>query len=293
MAVRSTEVKGKLAPMVMLITGCRSGIGLAIALAAARSGYVVYAGLRDLSTKENLISQSDGLEIVPLQLDVTKEDERTAALDQIHREQGRLDVIVNNAGIGLGGFLEEITEAELRASFEVNFFGVWSLSQTAIPLLRESKGSLVMISSLSGTMALPGLGAYCASKFALEGMTETWRHELKPFGIDVISIQPGAYKTDISGPNRKLSVNQGIAHPFYNTMADNMETWYDQNAVAKAYPPSHLAENLMRILNKRNPKLRYAIGPSTGLRKFLLTIFPFKFLESYFHRVLTASRGDQ
>ncbi len=293
LAVHSTEVRVKLAPMVMLITGCRSGIGLAIALAAARSGYVVYAGLRDITTKENLVSQSEGLEIIPLQLDVIKEDERTAAIDQIQREQGRLDVLVNNAGIGLGGFLEEITEEEIRASFDVNFFGVWSLSKAAIPLLRTSKGSLVMISSLSGTMALPGLGAYCASKFALEGMTETWRHELKPFGIDVISIQPGAYKTDISGPNRKLSVNQGIAHPFYNTMADNMEIWYDQNAVAKAYPPSHLAENLMRVLNKRNPKLRYAIGPSTGLRKFLLTLFPFKFLETYFHRVLTASKGKQ
>ena len=293
LAVHSTEVRVKLAPMVMLITGCRSGIGLAIALAAARSGYVVYAGLRDLATKDNLISQSEGLEIVPLQLDVTKEEDRTTAIEQIQREQGRLDVLVNNAGIGLGGFLEEITEEELRASFEVNIFGVWSLSKEAIPLLRVSKGTLIMISSLSGTMALPGLGAYCASKFALEGLTETWRHELKPFGINVISIQPGAYKTDISGPNRRMSVNQGTAHPLYTIMACNMEAWYDQNAVAKAYPPSHLAENLMKVLNKRHPKLRYAIGPSTGLRRFLLTIFPFKFLETYFHRVLTASKGDQ
>lgn len=279
--------------MVILITGCRSGIGLAIALAAARSGHIVYAGLRDLDTKENLVSQSEGFEIVPLQLDVTKDGERSAAIAQIHSERGRLDVLVNNAGIGLGGFLEEITEAELRMSFEVNFFGVWALSKEALPLLRKSKGTLVMISSLSGTMALPGLGAYCASKFALEGMTEAWRHELKPFDIDVISIQPGAYKTDISGPNRKITVNQGTAHPLYTIMSNNMEKWYDRNAVARAYPPSHLADHLMKILNKNNPRLRYPIGPSTGVRRILLKIFPFRFLESYFHRVLSANRGDQ
>ena len=123
----------------------------------------------------------------------------------------------------------------MRKAFEVNFFGVGLLAKIASHSL-ENQGVLVMISSLSGTMALPGLGSYCASKFALEGMTETWRHELKPFEIDVISIQPGAYKTDISGPNRKISVNQGTVHPLYTIMADNMEVWYDKNAVAKAYP---------------------------------------------------------
>ena len=137
------------------------------------------------------------------------------------------------------------------------------------------------------------VSAYCASKFALEGMTETWRHELKPFEIDVISIQPGAYKTDISGPNRKISINQGTVHPLYTIMADNMQTWYDKNAVEKAYPPSHLAMNLMTILAKKKPKLRYAIGPSTGLRRIILGLFPFSLIEKYFNRTLTANRGEQ
>ena len=109
-----TEGQTKLAPMVMLITGCRSGIGLSIALAAANKGYIVYAGLRDLNTKDNLVSQSDGLNIIPVQLDVTKDSERKTAIQQIIDEQGRLDVLINNAGIGIGGFLEEITEDELR-----------------------------------------------------------------------------------------------------------------------------------------------------------------------------------
>ena len=278
--------------MVILITGCRSGIGLSIAMAAANKGYIVYAGLRDLSTKDNLISQSEGLDIIPVQLDVTKNAEREIVIQQIIDEQGRLDILINNAGIGIGGFLEEITEEEMRRSFDINFFGVWSLSKECLPLLRKSKGTLVMISSLSGIMALPGLGTYCASKFALEGMTETWRHELKPFEIDVISIQPGAYKTDISGPNRKISVNQGTVHPLYTIMADNMQTWYDKNAVEKAYPPSHLAMNLMNILAKKNPKLRYAIGPSTGLRRLILSLFPFSLIEKYFYRTLTVHRGD-
>ena len=278
---------------VMLITGCRSGIGLATAIAAAKEGYVVYAGLRDISTKQELVSSSDGLNITPIQLDVTKNEEHRSAVEQIEREQGRLDILINNAGIGLGGFLEEVSEAELRRSFDVNFFGLWALSKACIPLLRESKGTLVMISSLSGVMALPGLGVYCASKFALEGLTEAWRHELKPFDIDVISIQPGAYKTDISGPNRKISEHEGTAHPLYKTMSANMQQWYDENAVAKAFPPSHLAERLMKILAKKNRRLRYAIGPSTGLRKVLLSLFPFRFFERYFNRVLTRRQGPQ
>lgn len=273
--------------MVMLVTGCRSGIGLETALHAAKEGYVVYAGLRDIETKAALVSQSQGLSIIPVQMDITRPEERRSVLEQILDEQGHLDVLINNAGVGIGGFLEELSEDELRFVFEVNFFALWALSKECIPLLRETKGALVMISSLSGRMALPALGSYCASKFALEGMTEAWRHELKPFGIDVICIQPGAYKTDISGPNRRISPNEGSAHHFYTIMGQRMQDWYDQNAVAKAYPPAHLAKNLMVILRNRNPKLRYAIGPSTGIRGLLMKLIPFRWMERYFNKVLT------
>lgn len=277
--------------MVMLVTGCRSGIGLEIALHAAREGYIVYAGLRDIETKDALVSQSQGLNIIPVQMDITQPEERSSVLKQILDEQGHLDVLINNAGVGIGGFLEELSEEEMRFVFEVNFFALWALSKECIPLLRESKGALVMISSLSGRMALPALGSYCASKFALEGMTEAWRHELKPFGIDVICIQPGAYKTDISGPNRRISPNEGSAHPFYTIMGQRMQDWYDKNAVAKAYPPAHLAQNLMVILRTRNPRLRYAIGPSTGIRGLLIKLVPFRWMERYFNKVLT--RGEE
>ena len=121
--------------MVILITGCRSGIGLSIAIAAANKGYIVYAGLRDLNTKDNLVSQSEDLDIIPVQLDVTKDSERKTVIQQIIEEQGRLDILINNAGIGIGGFLEEITEEEMRRSFDVNFFGVWSLSKECLPCL--------------------------------------------------------------------------------------------------------------------------------------------------------------
>lgn len=277
-------------PMVMLVTGCRSGIGLETVLQAAKEGYVVYAGLRDIETKDALVSQSQGLNIIPVQMDITRSEERASVLKQILDEQGHLDVLINNAGVGIGGFLEELSEEEFRFVFEVNFFALWALSKECIPLLRESKGALVMISSLSGRMALPALGSYCASKFALEGMTEAWRHELKPFGIDVICIQPGAYKTDISGPNRRISPNEGSAHPFYTIMGQRMQDWYDKNAVAKAYPPAHLAENLMGILRTRNPRLRYAIGPSTGIRRLFMMLIPFRWMERYFNKVLT--RGE-
>ena len=278
---------------VMLVTGCRSGIGLEISLAAAQKGFIVYAGLRDINTKETLTKRSQGLSIIPVQMDITVPQECEQVLRQIQSEHERLDVLVNNAGIGIGGFLEEISEEELRQLFEVNFFSLWRLSTQCIPHLRQSKGTLVMISSLSGHMALPGLGAYCASKFALEGLTETWRHELKPFGIDVISIQPGAYKTDISGANRRITPNQGTVHPLYKSMSNNMQEWYDKNAVAKALPPSHLAENLLLVLAQKHPKIRYPIGPSTGVRRLLMNWLPFSIIEGYFQRILTRKREQK
>ena len=131
--------------MGMLVTGCRSGIGLAIAVEAAQQGTIVYAGLRDIQTKDNLMLQGKGLNVLPVQLDITIPEQREQVVEQILQEQGHLDILINNAGVGLGGFLEELSEEELRFVFEVNFFALWALSKLCIPLLRETKGAPVMI----------------------------------------------------------------------------------------------------------------------------------------------------
>ena len=275
---------------VVLITGCGSGIGLAIAVAAGKVGYVVYAGLRDLSTQQNLVEQTEGLNVHPIQLDVTNPMERTKVIDTIVVKHGQIDILINNAGIGIAGFLEELTEEELRRVFEINFFAIWALTTECLPSLRKSRGHLVMISSLSGQMAIPGIGSYCSSKFALEGLAETWRHELSPFGIKVLLIQPGAYRTNMNGPNRKISTNKGTVHERYTGFEQAMTIWYDKVAVARAIDPSHLAEHLLKIFPQTNPKFRHPIGPSTGWRRLILNCLPFGIVEWYFGRLLRSKK---
>lgn len=272
---------------VILITGCRSGIGLALAKAAGQAGYTVYAGLRDITTKAELVRETKGFSVHPVQLDVTKPEERDAIVNKIAETHGRLDVLINNAAIGIGGFLEEMTESEMRWVLEVNVIGAWALTKACIPSLRDAKGSVLMISSLSGQMGVPGLGSYCMSKFALEGLSEAWRHELAVFDINLTLIQPGAYKTAMTGPHRKFTADAGTAHPQYNRLNQALIKWYDKTAVERAYPPSHLAERVMKILQHPNPKVRYAIGPSTGWRRIILKWLPFSVVEWYFRRVLS------
>jgi NAD(P)-dependent dehydrogenase (short-subunit alcohol dehydrogenase family) len=129
---------------VVLVTGCSSGIGRAIANEAARSGHVVYAGVRDPASGERLASMPG---VVPVTLDVTSEADREAAVERVRREHGRLDVLVNNAGVALGGFLEQLDEDEIRHLFDVNVFGAWALTRAALPHLRESRGLVVLMSS--------------------------------------------------------------------------------------------------------------------------------------------------
>ncbi|MBX2802520.1 MAG: SDR family NAD(P)-dependent oxidoreductase, partial [Myxococcales bacterium] len=152
---------------VVLITGCGSGFGRLAALEAARRGHIVYAGLRSMSSASDLRAAATGLDVIPLPLDVTVAEQRTAAVERILTEQGGLDGLVNNAGVALGGFLEDVDEDEIRHLFEVNVFGAWALTKACLPALRQAdRATVVMISSLSAVMALPGLGAYAASKFA-------------------------------------------------------------------------------------------------------------------------------
>ncbi|MCZ7687032.1 MAG: SDR family NAD(P)-dependent oxidoreductase [Sandaracinaceae bacterium] len=192
--------------MIVLCTGCRSGFGLSIAVSAARAGHTVYAGLRDLSTGDRLAEATRGLDVRPIQLDVVDPEERRAAVDRVLDEHGRIDALINNAGVPLGGFQEQIEEDELRRLFEVNVFAAWALTKLCLPSMRERReGIVVNITSMAGRQAMPGLGAYAGSKFALEGMTEALRHEMRPFGVRVVLVEPGPYKTDIFARNRVVA----------------------------------------------------------------------------------------
>jgi NAD(P)-dependent dehydrogenase (short-subunit alcohol dehydrogenase family) len=272
----------------VLVTGCSSGIGFEIAIAIARAGHFVYAGLRDISTSDNLQKSSEGLPITPLQLDITRQDEREAAVERIVSERGRLDALVNNAGITLGGFLEQVDESEIRRVFEVNVFGSWAMTRACLPQLRKHVGAkIIFISSMQGLNAFPMLGVYAGSKFALEGLAEAWRHELRIFGMDVVLVEPGGYRTEIFGRNRHLTCHAGDIETPYTGLVHNLHDRFLQTANRIAGDPRKVADLVVRILEKRRPGLRYPVGLDAKVRLLIVRILPFRWIEWFFEAVLS------
>ena len=276
-------------PRVVLITGCGSGIGLATALEAARAGHTVYAGLRDPASGTALMRAAGGLSIVPLPLDVTRAEHRAAAVERVVRERGRLDVLVNNAGVALGGFLEQLDDDELRQVFDVNVFGAWAMTRVALPALRASRGLVVLMSSMAGRSAMPGLGAYAASKFALEAMGEAFRHELGLFGIRVVLVEPGAYRTEIFGRNRRLSRHARDTASPYAPYVERLDALVERIAARFARDPAEVARLVVGLFEARRPSLRHPIGPDARLRSLLLRLAPFGLLERLIGRALSGS----
>lgn len=193
---------------VVLVTGCSSGFGLLIAARLSSHGFRVVATMRDLGKASPLMTEVKrrGGEIDLLRLDVTDPESIRAAVAQIIEKHGRIDVLINNAGYGLGGAFEDLTPEEIRGQMEVNFFGVQNVTRAVLPVMRKNNaGKIINISSVAGFSASPFLGAYNASKWALEGFSESLRYEAGLFGIDVVLIQPGTYKTKIFYENARYA----------------------------------------------------------------------------------------
>jgi NAD(P)-dependent dehydrogenase (short-subunit alcohol dehydrogenase family) len=183
------------------ITGTSKGFGREWAIAALERGDRVAATARDTSTLADLVEQY-GDAVLPITLDVTDHDAAFAAVQQAHAAFGRLDVVVNNAGYGHFGMIEEVTEAEARAQLETNVFGALWVTQAAIPFLREQgSGHVIQVSSIGGISAFPGIGLYHASKWALEGFSQSLAQELAGFGVHVTLVEPGGFSTDWGGPS--------------------------------------------------------------------------------------------
>ncbi len=265
---------------VALITGCRSGFGLLASLDAARAGYRVYAGLRDLSTAENLRAQAGDLPITPVQLDVTRADEREAVVAQIQEREGRLDALVNDAGIAVAGFWEQLEEDELRKMFEVNVFAAWALTKRCLPMMRAQRsGVIINITSMAGRMATPGLGMYAGSKFAIEGMSEALRHELRGFGIRVVLVEPGPFKTDIFGRNRRMcrAFEAGQSGP-YAALQRKVVALFDRME-PKMGDARDVSRLITRLLDDPKPRLRYPLGPNVLPRLMVRKLLPFRLEE--------------
>lgn len=269
--------------MVVLCTGCRSGFGLLIAVTAARAGHTVYAGLRDVTTAENLREAAGDLDVRPVQLDVTEPAEREAVVAQIVEEQGRIDALINNAGIALAGFQEQIAEHELRRLFDVNVFGAWALTKLVLPHLRSQRSGVVInITSMAGRQAMPVLGAYAGSKFALEGMTEALRHEMRPFGVRVVLVEPGPYKTDIAHRNRWIAEGTGGPYVAFERRMEQLA----EKMEARMGDPQEVADLVTELLTEERPRLRYPLGPGVNARLWARRVLPFEGVEKIMQRIL-------
>ena len=278
--------------MVYLVTGARSGIGLLTAITLARAGHTVYAGLRDPATDEGLRAAGAGCDLRPIALDVSQPADCTAAVARILAEQGRIDGLVNNAGVALGGFLEQIDDDELRRLFDVNVFGLWDLTCKVLPTMRAQRsGCVVHVTSMAGRLSMPGLGAYAASKWAVEGMAEAWRHELRPFGVRMCLIEPGPYKTDIFGRNRTMARRAALPDGPNAARTRALDAIAARMTDRLAGDPQEVADRILELLTDYNPPLRVPIGPTAHLRLALRLLLPWSALEALVAR-LTAGGGD-
>jgi NAD(P)-dependent dehydrogenase (short-subunit alcohol dehydrogenase family) len=238
-----------------LVTGASGGIGAAIAVALQRDGYQTYGGARRVERLEQLRKHG----VRPLELDVTDEASMQDALRQIHEGAGQIGALVNNAGYGLYGALEEVPISEARHQMEVNLFGLARLTQMVVPEMREARhGSIINISSVGGKFGEPFGAWYHASKYAVEGLSDSLALELAPFGVKVVTIEPGGIRSewsDIAAGNLLRTSGQGHYAAEANRAAQRMRDFYETTLAGS---PQQVAEVVVKVLRKRSPSFRYA-----------------------------------
>ena len=241
------------------ITGASRGFGRSFTLAALAAGDRVAATARDTSSLDDLVSEH-GDAVVPIELDVTRRDAAFAAVRQAHERLGRLDVVVNNAGYGVSGAIEELTEEQARRQFEVNVFGALWVTQAALPILREQgSGWIVQVSSIGGLAAFPLTGIYHASKWALEGFSETLRQEVEPFGIRVLMVEPSGFRTDWAGSSMDRA-EPIDAYQQIETIAKRRKAQQEENNGSQPGNPDLAAQALLETLDRDDPPFRLLLG---------------------------------
>lgn len=255
------------AKQVVLITGASSGFGRLMALTLARNGFSVFASMREMNGKNarsaeglRAIAAKESLALEPCEMDVTDEASVNKCVSGAIAKGGRLDVLINNAGFGYNGLTETFTLAQTRNIFETNVFGAQRTIRAVLPqMFKQKSGLLLQVSSGGGRIVLPGMGLYCATKHALEALTECYRYELASSGIDSVSLQPGAYKTELFG---KIDRGDDPARAGKYGAAAEMPTRVDSLLNNTTADPQEIADAALKII--RTPfgqrQLCYRIG---------------------------------
>lgn len=275
-------------PPVALITGASSGFGLLTAIALAKQGYQVAATMRDPGKAGELLDLAQKEQVadavMPIRLDVTNSESIHQAVEEVMARFGQIDLLVNNAGFAVGGYIEELSLEDWRQQMETNFFGVVAMTKSVLPQMRERRsGCIINVGSVSGRVGFPGYGPYAASKFAVEGYSESLRHEMSPYGVRVVLVEPGAFRTKIwhKGLARIVSHENS---PYRERLEAVLR--YSRLAGQKAPDPRQVADLIARIAVKRSPRLRYPVGQGARAMLWGKERMPWKWLEWIVARVL-------
>jgi NAD(P)-dependent dehydrogenase (short-subunit alcohol dehydrogenase family) len=283
-------------PPVVLVTGAGSGLGQACALHLAACGYEVYGST--LTADEMLVLESAatnrGVAVRPVGMDVTRRDDVEAVERLLRMERGRLDALVHFAGMGLRGFFEDLTLEEIRRVYDVNVFGTMTLTQVMLPLVKASRGRLVLTTSIAGRIGSMSISGYASSKFAVEGFAECLTQEMAPFGVAVSLLEPGLVLTDHFTRNRnraKCAIDP--AGPYYQWFCQH-EQIVDNLLRRNRFTPQDVAAVVEKILRARRPRLRYVVGAKARLVVSLRRHLPGEWFERIYwgmvRRLVTAPR---
>lgn len=276
---------------VALITGASTGIGRATTLRLAAAGWTVLAGVRDPAAGESLAKDaSDVGRVIALSLDVTDGAQVAAARERVERETGSagLDALVNNAGIGIGGPLELVSEEDLRRQFDVNVFAQVAVTKAMLPALRRAHGRLVFVSSIGGRVAMAFTAPYAASKHAVEAFGDALRVELRTSGVQVALIEPGSVATPIWDKSRaeadRVSVPPELQREYGHVPAA-MDKVLDDTA-KRGVPPEQVAETIHRALTARRMRARYVVGRDAKAMLVARSLLPDRWFDAVARRAL-------
>ena len=267
---------------VAVVTGSSSGFGLLTVAELAKAGYFVIATMRQPERRARLDQALGGdlaAHVQVRQLEVTDFAGIPATIDQIARDHGRIDVLINNAGFAVGGFAEDVALDELRLQMDTNFFGQVAVTKAVLPTMRAQRsGHIIMVSSILGLIGQPMVSSYCASKHALEGWAESLRIELRALGVKVVLIEPGAYKTDIW--TRNVTISRG-ATDGSSPNKERSRKFADgvKESSGRMADPIDVARLIARIAEDPNPRLRYLSGRDAKIGYLLRSVLPWNLWE--------------
>ncbi|MFY3740698.1 MAG: NAD(P)-dependent dehydrogenase (short-subunit alcohol dehydrogenase family) [Candidatus Nitrosomirales archaeon] len=251
---------------VAIVTGSSNGIGLATSVLLARNNIYTYASMRNLAKANSIreIAKKENLPLETIQLDVTDDTSVKDAVNKVLEEKKTIDVLVNNAGYGLMGCVEDLSMEEVKAQFETNLFGVIRVTQAVLPAMRRQKhGMIVNVSSIAGRVGFPATSAYIGSKFALEGLSESMRYELEPFGVKVVIVEPGAIRSNFINAMALAEKASDPNSPYAQLMQKvgaGLKLLLEHGT-----PSEEVAKTILKAVTAENPEPRYLVGNDAAM----------------------------